>query len=313
MRNLVKLFVVTICIFTLISCVATNSKNNTMRVTAKNILKKSVRGDIEGVRFILDRKPDLIHAKDKRGRTPLLLSVRPGQDGMYRVFMEYDAVVKLLISRGADVNVTMKNGGTALHLASSYKTLSGSNKLNGKPLAQHLQETQLRIVSYLLEAGANPNAKTNNTVHNDITSGGITPLHSAASTNHPSIVKLLISHGANVNARLKGGIVNDGATPLHLLCSVKILKNNTSQSQNAGEAQLQIVHYLLKAGSNVNARTSRGNTPLHYAALASNLELIKLLVSNGADINSKNNAGQTVFDAAKIGGNEGIKQFLSNQ
>jgi ankyrin repeat protein len=66
-----------------------------------------------------------------------------------------------------------------------------------------------QVARLLLEAGANPNLR-------DFT--GITPLHVAATIYQPALMPLLVSHGADVNARIDGdyyrGSIGDGATPL---------------------------------------------------------------------------------------------------
>ena len=59
------------------------------------------------------------------------------------------------------------------------------------------------VVGQLLEAGADPNAKDNET--------GTSSLHMAAREGHGRIVRLLLEGGAALNAK-----DNEGATPLFL-------------------------------------------------------------------------------------------------
>jgi ankyrin repeat protein len=48
------------------------------------------------------------------------------------------------------------------------------------------------------------------------------------------------------------------------------------------------VEMLLKAGGNVNARDSRGNTPLMYAAAVGSPQMMRRLIAAGADVNARN-------------------------
>ncbi|VDO98664.1 unnamed protein product [Heligmosomoides polygyrus] len=85
----------------------------------------------------------------------------------------------------------------------------------------------LEVVSYLLDSGANAEARTKQ---------GWTPLHSAANWGNYEIIGRLISHGADVNARSEGSV-----TPLHLAIS--------SQCEDA-EHIFHSVRYLLQAPGN---------------------------------------------------------------
>ena len=51
----------------------------------------------------------------------------------------------------------------------------------------------------------------------------------------------------------------------------------------------------LASGAGVNARDSRGLTPLMYAAVTGSVEAMQLLLDKGADANAKNNSDSTAL------------------
>lgn len=83
-----------------------------------------------------------------------------------------------------------------------------------------------------------------------------TPLMEAASAGHVEIVKLLISHNADVNAHCA-----TGNTPLMFAC--------------AG-GHVEVVKELLKHGANVEEQNENGHTPLMEAASAGHVEVAKV-------------------------------------
>jgi ankyrin repeat protein len=95
--------------------------------------------------------------------------------------------VKTLLQKGADVNVPLSDGMTALHYAAS------------------LGDAQM--AEMLIYAGANPQARTR---INDYT-----PLHLAAESGSGAVVKMLLTAGADVNATT----TVSGVTPIHLAAS----------------------------------------------------------------------------------------------
>lgn len=93
-----------------------------------------------------------------------------------------------------------------------------------------------------------------------------TALHVAASQAQPEAARILIKHGALVNAKAK-----DGATPLHY-ASLKGRK----------PGHIEVAQILVDNGADVNARASNGATPLSMAMKRQNTEIIRILRSNGA-------------------------------
>lgn len=124
------------------------------------------------VDFILKMSTPDIDAQDDSQATCLILSVLGGHFGL----------VKLLVSKGANINHKKQGGHSSVQYAASkgYKD----------------------ILVYLISKGADVNACDD---RKD------SPLHRAATLGRTPIVKILIDSGANVNAQNR-----EGNTPLHL-------------------------------------------------------------------------------------------------
>lgn len=50
---------------------------------------------------------------------------------------------------------------------------------------------------------------------------------------------------------------------------------------------MNIAIFLLQNGAEVEARTVRGETPLHLAARANQTDIVRILLRNGASVDSK--------------------------
>ena len=107
-------------------------------------------------------------------------------------------MVELLLGAGASVNGKDSDGSTPLHCA----------------VSEGLKD----IVTFLLDKGADVNARATCTYWRpDGRNGlftGITPLHKAALMADPNVARILIAHGASLEATTESG-----QTPLHYAAS----------------------------------------------------------------------------------------------
>jgi len=96
--------------------------------------------------------------------------------------------------------------------------------------------------------------------------GDCTPLIEAASNGFVDIVKLLLQHGANVNAQS-----SVGHTSLHRACS---------------SGYDDVVELLIQHNANLEHQNENGHTPLMDAASNGHVKVAKLLLDAGAGINT---------------------------
>uniref|UniRef100_A0A8C7E4D2 Uncharacterized protein n=1 Tax=Naja naja TaxID=35670 RepID=A0A8C7E4D2_NAJNA len=152
-----------------------------------------------------------------------------------------------------------------------------------------------------------------------------TPLHLAVIIAQPSLVKLLLSHGASPMV-----LDRHGQSALHLACEhsslrclQELLKGNLVtldlEARNfEGDGRspllhavennnLDMVELLLQHGANVNAQSYGGNTALHTASGRGLLDMLRLLVRNGADGSLKNYHNDTALMVGLCGGSGRVK------
>jgi len=217
------------------------------------------------------RKPD--------GSTPLMFAIFDGDV----------AEAQRLIKAGADVKATNAYGANAMRLAAdtaNTELIRLLLKAGADPESPNADgETALHLVArsgnveaakLLLKAGAKVNAVEQ--------FGGQTPLMWAAARRHPQMVELLLSNGADVNAR---SAVRDyqrvataesraaprdrgGFTPLMY-----------AARDNCGEC----VEVLLKHKADVNLADPSFVVPLSIAMMNDNWDIAKRLIEAGADVN----------------------------
>lgn len=227
-------------------------------------------GSAEGMRVLLDAGADP-NAANKVGATPLMWCAGD------------NAKVKLLLARGASVTAVSAAGRTALHVAAYYDgsaeiarlliakgaDVNARDQAGISVLELAAQNNNVGVARLLLESKA---------AVNTVDMLGLTPLHLAAGSSSRSgdLVRLLLAHGAAVDARpaakpfrvLNGDIRLGRLTPLHM----------------AVVADFEAVKALVDAGADVNALDVRGETPLSLAVATdhANPKTVQLLLDHGA-------------------------------
>eukprot|EP00045_Choanoeca_perplexa_P004528 m.38903 g.38903 ORF g.38903 m.38903 type:complete len:270 (-) comp12621_c0_seq21:168-977(-) len=130
------------------------------------------------------------------------------------------------------------------------------NHLGFTPLHQAARQGHIAIVSYLIERGADCNARSGS---------GQTILHVACIAGHTTTAELLLTHGADIEEKYK-----DSETALYLACFSG--RNATAEM-------------LIASGADVRVKDKHGYTALHVAT-PKGMGVIQLLIDRGGDINA---------------------------
>ena len=297
-------------------------------------------GSTDIVRLLIENKAD-INAKEHRQQTAIMWAAAEG----------HADVVSILISEGADFNSPLRSGFTPLFFAVREGKTEAVNVLldagcdvnstmqpengNGRsarkgtsPLMLAIENGHFELAAWLLEAGANPNDERS----------GFTPLHAISWVRKPNsgdgldgtpppigsgnltsldIVRKLVEHGANVNARLKRGrggrgrLNQTGATPFLLA---------------ADTADVPLMNLLLKLGADPSIPNADNCPPLLAAAGIGTyapteeagteeeaLAATQLLLDLGADINHVDDNGETAMHGASYKSLPRMVEFLAQQ
>lgn len=119
-----------------------------------------------------------------------------------------------------------------------------------------------------------------------------TALHFAAFFAQPEPARFLVDHGADVHAVSP---TFGNVTPLH--------------SAAAG-GSAEIVHILLDAGADPNARQNGGFTALHAAAQNGDAAMARDLLDHGAAVDSPTEDGRTALAIAEEQGHDEVAALL---
>lgn len=134
------------------------------------------------------------------------------------------------------------------------------------PFVRAAEEDNLEILTTLI-AGMDVNLRDKQS--------GTTALEHAVKNGNREMVQLLLSAGANVNAKNASG--------------------ETVLMMPGDDATSDLIWDLLNAGVGVNLKDKSGATALMRAAASNNLEALKTLLDAGAELNTKDKQGRTAL------------------
>ena len=236
------------------------------------------------------------------GFTPLLFAARAGHLG----------VAQVLLDAGADGNDTVSDGQSALVVASA--------------------NANWEMAGYLLERGADPNHADAgwNALHQTVRTrrmniGFGTPGPFAGGVLDSSeLMRRLLAHGAEVNARMTRNGMRDGQRNRFNRLGA------TAFMLAAKVTDVEAMRLLLEAGADPLIPTADGTTPLMVAAgLAiwnpgedggslpgqedEVLQAVMMCVEQGNDINAANYRGETPLHGAAFRGATNVVEYLVDQ
>src|SRR5262249_1410565 len=145
-------------------------------------------------------------------------------------------------------------------------------------------------VKILLEYGGDPNARE---TRNDETA-----LMWAVAENHPEAARMLIAHGANINARSRLLEYKTDRFGLEGVLTILPRGGMTSLMLAAREGSLSAAGVLAEAGANLNLNDPDGTTALELAIINGHYDTAALLLETGADPNTADSAGMSALYAA---------------
>jgi ankyrin repeat protein len=209
------------------------------------------QGDVARVKEMLKADPSLAKAKDEKGVTAILKATYYGKK----------EVAAALLATGVELNIfeAAATGQTERVRALIKQDAALTNAVAPDgffPLGLAVFFGHRETVEALLGAGADVNVASRESMK-------VTPLHSAAAARQPAIARMLIAHGADVNAQQAEG----GFRPLH---------------EVAANGDIEFAKLLIEHGAEINAKTKDGKTPLAFALSRNQGEMATFLRESGA-------------------------------
>ena len=201
--------------------------------SAEEFLEAVKAGDRERVSELLRDDPSLAGSRNAKGESAILMAAYRSRSDLVELLLasnaEWDIFEAAATGQAEQVgSLVAKDPG----LVNTFAT-DGFTPLGLASFFGHKE-----VAEILLAHGAAVNLPSSNEMK-------VVPLHSAAAGRHTAIVRLLLEHAADPNARQRSAF-----TALH------------SAAHN-GEAEM--VELLLSYGAEINARSDENLTPLRLA------------------------------------------------
>lgn len=307
------------------------------------LMTASRTGRLGPVQALLAREAD-VNAREHKGQTALMWAAAEG----------HLDVVDVLLKAGADFRTPLPSGFTPLFFAVRegrapvvFRLLEAGvdvneamrpERRNGvtrgrptSPLLLAVENGHFELAVALLNAGADPNGRPAGFtalhaitwVRKPIRGDGDPPPYGSGDLDSLDIVRQLVAHHADLNARLekgtsgKGRFTTTGSTPFLMAArasDVPLMRlllelgadsglpnadnctpllaaagvgalGDGDEAAGTDEEALEAVRLLLELGADINAMDDNGETAMHGAAYQSRPTLVQLFADHHADIN----------------------------
>lgn len=211
----------------------------------KKLIEAIKSGENQIVQNIIITRPTLLDTKMENGVSILMLAA----------YYRNTALVQFLVKKKTALSFFESAAAGQLASIQSYlqkdKALINTFSVDGfTVLGLACFFKKEKIVKYLLAQGADVNIASNNDFK-------VAPLHSVATTGNVLLAKLLLQHGADINAQQQSGV-----TVLH---------------SSAHNGFFELVKLLLENNANPNLKMNTGQTPLDMAIAADHKNVVELL------------------------------------
>ncbi len=219
----------------------------------------------ETLEAIFRENPDLIHAKDRQGRAPLVYSLEADST---------ENLVYLIEKRGVELTPELLLACCKKGKINHARVLIEHGLIPDPSCLQNaLQQENEKLVHLLLEYGVKVDQPF---------SDGSSPLHLGARSKDLRLLRLLVAKGAIIEA-----IDSRGFQPIHIAAQ----QGNSEAVEELAELQ----------GEGIDVCTQKGETPLHLSALHGQTETVERELLLGADPEKKTTQKQDVLSFSAAG------------
>lgn len=205
-------------------------------------------GDLDKLRSMVAADRSLLEFRNAMGQGAVMLAKYHRQQAAVDLLRSYGPSLTLYEACAVgDLERTRD-----LARAGGVRAIDSHSQDGFTPLALACFFGNAEVASFLIDQGASLDLAATNSMK-------VAPIHAATAARATAIVRLLVDHGANVNARQ-----HQGWTPLH------------AAAQN-GDGE--IVKMLLEKGADRQARADNNQTALDLAMIRGDAATVALLES----------------------------------
>lgn len=212
---------------------------------SQEFIDAATQGNVDKVKEMLRIDPLLAQSRDQNGLSVILKAAYYGKQDVVEALLASGVQLNLFEAAATGQTDRIR---TLLEDDPAYVTSYSPDGFTALSLATFFGHAE--TVNALLAAGAEVNAASRESMK-------LTPLASAMAAGHNDIARVLIDHGANVNAKGESDV-----TPLHTA---------------AARGNIDAATLLLENGADINATTKDGKKPISYAQERNHPEMVEFL------------------------------------